>query len=117
MHLPQKDIPRKQSFPAHTHSGDTLQCRSHRKSLLISVFYHQFLIENHSSSVLGLQPAASGENSSPKSRLPDAGIWSPILGAGNVQMSYLGGEKTELSARLSLMPLVSIATVNVITKE
>lgn len=59
--------PRKPNFPRTLRS--TFQCRSHRKSVLGSVFYHQFPIKNHSSPCPGAPACCLWGNSSPESVL------------------------------------------------
>lgn len=61
-------------------------------------FIISFQLRITAAPVLGLQPGACGENSSPKSKLPRCMIWSLVFGDDNMQMSPSWGEETELSA-------------------
>lgn len=106
--------PRKCGFPG---AGGTFQCRSHWARELVMaaggglpagvtlpasslVFIIRFQLRTIAARVLG-SACASGESSSPESRLP-AGAWRSVLGAGSIQMSFLG--ETELSAGLRPCP-------------
>lgn len=85
--------------------------------ILIWVFYHHFPIKNHSSPCPGASAwCLWGKRSSqePAAEMPD--LETSLWRWQHADEPFLW-EKTELSAWLSLMSLVSIATVNVITKE
>lgn len=80
-------------------------------------FIISFQLRITAARVLGLRPGACEENNPPKSRLLRCMIWSLVFGDDNTQMSRSFGGKDRAVSQLSLMSLVSIATVNVITKE
>lgn len=85
--------------------------------VLISVFYHHFPIKNHSSPCPGA-PAWClwGQQFSQEQAAEMQDLESRPWRWQHADEPSLG-EKTQLSAPLSLTSLVSIATVNVITKE
>lgn len=111
MYLPQNCAP---GSPTSLHTlRSTFQCRSHRKSVLSSVFYHQFPIKNHSSSCPGApacclwgkqfsrECAAELSRAELRYRGSAASLWSwPHAD----EQPFLG-ENTELSAGLVGCPL------------
>lgn len=62
-------------------------------SVLVSVLYYQFPIENHSSSCLGTPAWCLQGKPFSHEQAARCGIWSPVFRAGDMQMSRSWGKR------------------------